>query len=489
MANRFALPRATVLDANGAPLSGARLHFYESGTTRPANVYSDSALAVPATNPVVADSAGRFGDIFLQAIDYKVVLADGGGATLWTADPVSGTLDASGDDFAPSQQSPADMTVLVAPGRLFDAVGRTILELAAQTTALIAAPAANPRIDIVHVDRATGAVGVATGAEAAIPSEPAIPAGALPVARVSLAPTTTEITLAEIADVRALGTIGAGSAAARNVGAGVGEVVELVDLGGGTPGLDALDGRRLVTLIPPASKAPSELSNNAASPNTQIDIAAGHFRADDAEARIALSATTIDISTSGDGGRLDSDTLDVNTWYHVLAGRRTSDGAIVAGFKKTIAKPADWDHYRRLGSVLTDGSANIIAFHQDGDEFTWDVQKLDLNTSSPSTAGAFVTLTVPTGLAVKARIIAMMDSSTTGLRHILVTETRQTNSTPSSSLYTAVLRSGTSNTSNGTMLAIATDTSAQIRYRSTASSGINVDIFTIGWGDRRGRDA
>ncbi|HEM47557.1 MAG TPA: hypothetical protein ENO23_11000, partial [Alphaproteobacteria bacterium] len=380
-----------MLDANGAPLAGAHLHFYESGTTTPANVYSDSALTVPATNPVVADSAGRFGDIFLQAIDYKVVLADSGGATVWTADPVSGTLDASGDDFAPSQQSPADMTVLVAAGRLFDAVGRTIVEVPAQTTALIAAPAANPRIDIVHLDRATGAVGVATGAEAAVPADPVLPAGTLPVARVSLAPTTTEITAAEIADVRALRTLGAGSAAARNVGAGVGDVAALVDLGGGTPGLDALDGRRLVTLIPPASKAPSEIANNATSPNTQIDIAAGHFRADDAEARIDIGAATIDISSTGDGGRLDGDTLTANTWYHVLAGRRTSDGAIVAGFKKTIAKPAAWDHYRRLGSVLTDGSSNIIAFSQDGDEFVWDVQKQDLSTSSPSTAGALIT--------------------------------------------------------------------------------------------------
>ena len=88
MAGRFYLPRSTAFDANGDPISGAKLEFFESGTTTQLDTFSDDALSVPNTNPVVADSAGRFGDIFLQQSDYKVVLSDADDVVIWTADPV-----------------------------------------------------------------------------------------------------------------------------------------------------------------------------------------------------------------------------------------------------------------------------------------------------------------------------------------------------------------------------------------------------------------
>lgn len=88
MAGRFLLPRATAFDENGNPISGAKLEFFESGTTTQQATYSDDALTVPNTNPVIADSAGRFGDIFLLAADYKVTLSDANDVVIWTADPV-----------------------------------------------------------------------------------------------------------------------------------------------------------------------------------------------------------------------------------------------------------------------------------------------------------------------------------------------------------------------------------------------------------------
>ena len=88
MAGRFYLPRSTAFDSNGDPISGAKLEFFESGSSTPADTYSDDALTVANTNPVVADTAGRFGDIFLQDIDYKVVLKNASDVVIWTADPV-----------------------------------------------------------------------------------------------------------------------------------------------------------------------------------------------------------------------------------------------------------------------------------------------------------------------------------------------------------------------------------------------------------------
>ena len=88
MSNRFVLPIQSVFDGNGSPLSDATLSFYVTGTTTPLNTYKDAALTTPHTNPVVANSAGRFPAIFMLSQVYKAVLKDSGGSTIWTEDPV-----------------------------------------------------------------------------------------------------------------------------------------------------------------------------------------------------------------------------------------------------------------------------------------------------------------------------------------------------------------------------------------------------------------
>lgn len=102
MASRFLIPRVQFLDGNGDPYAGALLYFYETGTTTALDTYSNNALTVANTNPVVADANGRFGDIFLKAQDYKAVLKTSGGTTIWTADPIHGKgLVNVVDDTAP----------------------------------------------------------------------------------------------------------------------------------------------------------------------------------------------------------------------------------------------------------------------------------------------------------------------------------------------------------------------------------------------------
>lgn len=92
---RFPLPRQDCFDANGNPRAGAKLYFYTTGTSAPLNTYSNSGLTIANANPVVADSAGLFGEIFLTAAVYKVVLKTSADVTVWTADPVSSSLFAS----------------------------------------------------------------------------------------------------------------------------------------------------------------------------------------------------------------------------------------------------------------------------------------------------------------------------------------------------------------------------------------------------------
>lgn len=85
----------SIANANGAPISGAKLYFYAEGTTTPLAIYQDEALTTPHTNPVIADANGRFAPIYLQALAYKIVLKDADDVTLQTHDnfnPDGGTV-------------------------------------------------------------------------------------------------------------------------------------------------------------------------------------------------------------------------------------------------------------------------------------------------------------------------------------------------------------------------------------------------------------
>jgi len=108
--------------------------------------------------------------------------------------------------FAPHQQTVADMTVRLDAGRTFGH-SSGLEEVAAQNTGTITAPVTNPRYDIVYVDQLTGAVGVAAGSENVSPSDPAVPAGKVPIARVRLATATTAITNSLLDDLRVPNTV------------------------------------------------------------------------------------------------------------------------------------------------------------------------------------------------------------------------------------------------------------------------------------------
>jgi len=94
MSGRFINPFPQFLDATPTVRAGAKLFFYAAGTSTKQNTYSDRALSSANTNPVVLNSAGYPStDIYLQDLDYKVVLApatdtDPPTSPIWTADYV-----------------------------------------------------------------------------------------------------------------------------------------------------------------------------------------------------------------------------------------------------------------------------------------------------------------------------------------------------------------------------------------------------------------
>lgn len=91
MAAELFIPPSKALDANANPYAGAKWFFYATGTTTPQSVYTTFAMGTAHANPVVADSSGKFANIFFDpALVYRGVLKNADeSVTLHDIDPIS----------------------------------------------------------------------------------------------------------------------------------------------------------------------------------------------------------------------------------------------------------------------------------------------------------------------------------------------------------------------------------------------------------------
>lgn len=86
MAYRFVSPRTDVGDGIDN-FAGAKLFFFDFGTSTPKTTFSDFALTSANADPVVADSDGLFGDIFLD-IKASVTLEGSAGVDVYTLEDI-----------------------------------------------------------------------------------------------------------------------------------------------------------------------------------------------------------------------------------------------------------------------------------------------------------------------------------------------------------------------------------------------------------------
>ena len=92
----FFIPRAVRVDSTGTPYAGAKAHFYLTGTTTETNTYTNSALSVASSNPVIANAAGQFAPIYLDpAITYRCILKQSDDTQIDDVDPISAPETAS----------------------------------------------------------------------------------------------------------------------------------------------------------------------------------------------------------------------------------------------------------------------------------------------------------------------------------------------------------------------------------------------------------
>lgn len=157
------------------------------------------------------------------------------------------------------------------------------------------------------------------------------------------------------------------------------------------------------------------LSNDAGTPNTILDIAAG-YAADSTNATMitgtAFTKTTGGAWAAGTGnaGMGTGLTIANSTWYHVFAIINAGNYDVYFDTSATAAnKPASTTAFRYIGSFKTDGSAHIIAFFQFGQQFLWAASVADISAGGTLSA-ALYTLTVPLGFVT----MPLMMTSTGG---------------------------------------------------------------------------
>lgn len=240
--------------------------------------------------------------------------------------------------------------------------------------------------------------------------------------------------------------------------------------------------------------------SNGTDADHDIDITAGECRGSDDDEDIVLSAITKRgdatwVAGTGNGGLSSSLTaLAANTWYHVIAGNVGGSGDV--GFDTDVAGAnLVTDHsftaVRRIGSFLTDGTTpgNIIGFWQNGDDFGWTDPSQDYS-ADPGTSEVSTTLTVPTGVSVRASLAAyqqiVLSGNVSGRTAIYHPDT-------AGAATDAILAGDTPGGSglggrSAANIWVRTNTSAQVQHISEANVG-TLTLITMGWMDDRGRNS
>lgn len=196
-------------------------------------------------------------------------------------------------------------------------------------------------------------------------------------------------------------------------------------------------------------------------------------------------------------GSLDTGAIGATTWYHVHLIRKDSDGSTDILLSTSVAAPtmpAGYTARRRIGSILTNGASQIVAFSQLGDEFLWDVALVDVDDDNPTAVAVTRTLTTPLGVQTIALITGGTYAGTT-INAAIFSPLDISDQAPQVPVTAGLV--GFSNVGSSTVagaawafanLLVRTNTSSQIRSRLQASGAADrIGIITRGFIDSRGQ--
>lgn len=184
-------------------------------------------------------------------------------------------------------------------------------------------------------------------------------------------------------------------------------------------------------------------------------------------------------------GSLDTGTIANNTWYHVFIIQRVDTGVVDILTSTNAASPtmpASYTRKRRIGSLLTNGSAQWVKFTQFGDEFLWDIAINAANTTIGTTSSLQSSVT-PVGV----QTIAMLQGLVANTLNTAVLFTSPDQADVAAAGVTGNFNAyAAAGVNGGFSVSIRTNTSSQVRVNA-ANSSTNLQMSCRGWIDYRGR--
>jgi hypothetical protein len=234
------------------------------------------------------------------------------------------------------------------------------------------------------------------------------------------------------------------------------------------------------------------LSNNTSDATNDIDVAAGARWDVGRAARMLLSAGVtrqLDVAFgSGNGGRFDT-AIANGTWHVFLI----SNGTLVnVGFSQSLNPtgtanyPSGYTLYRRIGIILRE-SGTIIPFQQTLAEFLRKATVLDVSITHSTTLPVTTTLSVPVGVKVEALMNVSCAGDYAGNFGAVYLSSLDVNDEAPSSTAAPLVSAGTaasSSAASGNPVRVRTNTSAQIRRRTSSAASATTRIATLGWIDQ-----
>ncbi|MDE3022912.1 MAG: hypothetical protein KGI54_13820, partial [Pseudomonadota bacterium] len=220
------------------------------------------------------------------------------------------------------------------------------------------------------------------------------------------------------------------------------------------------------------------LSNDGTTPNTVLDISAGSQPDSTWSTQITGTAFTKTtggtwVAGTGNAGMGTGLTVAASTWYHVFAIIHSGSYDVYFDTSTTAANaPAGTTAHRYIGSILTDASAHIMPFIQEGQTFYWTSAQLALS-GGTATTHTLVTVASPYGfvttILAAPGITASSINDSIAIYH------------DSSSNISDILLNAADATNNWTTRGLAlTNTTSQVYYavsRSTDSGSLFVNGY------------
>lgn len=207
----------------------------------------------------------------------------------------------------------------------------------------------------------------------------------------------------------------------------------------------------------------------------------------------AYTKTTGAWAVGTGNGALDTGAIANNTWYHAYLIQRIDTGVVdplISLSPTSPTLPASYTRKRRIGSMLTDGSAHWVKFIQNGNKFLWDVGAADDVDGIPAITQTLGAVTVPSGVIVEALISGFYQGLPGASSVFLISSPLISGITSISGSFppnwTVYLPSG--GATQGFEVAVLTNTSRQVNYISNTADAATLTRFgAYGWNDARGQ--